>query len=94
MSSSVEDNSLSDKLVTLIGTEGLEKCRFSYGPGMQKQWVESVSLFLDFVGSRCGQSAKASLEAGEMVVTEVDEKYLKKFDAEEEMNAYVSSLKH
>ena len=36
---------------------------------------------------------KAPLKAGELIITEVDEKYLKRFDAEDEMKAYVASLK-
>ena len=47
-----------------------------------------------FVGSRHGQSVKASLEAGELIVTEVDEGILKKFDTEADMKAYVTSLKY
>ena len=50
-------------------------------------------MFLDFAGSRCGQSAKASLEAGDLIVIEVDENILKKFDTETEMKAYVAGLK-
>ena len=61
---------------------------------MQKQWVESASLFMDFVSSRHGQSVKASLEAGELVATEVDKKCLKKFDAEEAEKNYLLGLKH
>ena len=76
MSGILEDSSISDKLVTGSSIAGLEKCSFSYGPGMQKQWVENISVFLDFVGSRYGQSVKASLEAGELIVTEVDESIL------------------
>ena len=51
-------------------------------------------MFLDFVGSRHGQSVKASLEAGELIVTEVDEKYLKRFETEEEEKTYLTGLKH
>ena len=94
MSSVLEDSSISDKLVTGGASSGVEKVRFIYGQGMQKQWVEGIGLFLDFVGSRHGQSVKASLEAGELVVTEDDEGVLRKFDAEVEMKAYVSTLKH
>ena len=51
-------------------------------------------MFLDFVGSRYGQSVKASLEVGELIVTEVDESVLKNFDKEDEMKAHLNSLKH
>ena len=93
MSNLLEDSSIGDKLVG-SGIAGLEKCSFSYGPGMQRQWVESFSMFLDHIGSRCGQSVKASLEAGEITVAEVDESILKKFDTEEQMKIYVASLKY
>ena len=90
----LDDSGVSDKLTNASSIAGLEKCRFSYGQGMQKQWVENISVFLDFVGSRCSQSAKASLETGELVVTEVDKKYLKKFDAEDQEKTYLAGLKH
>ena len=51
-------------------------------------------MFLDFVGSRCGQSVKASLEASDVVVIEVDESILKRFDEEEDMDNYLKDLKH
>ena len=87
MSGILEDSGVSDKLVTVSSVAGLEKCSFSYGPGMQKQCVENISVFLDFVGSRYGQSAKASLEAGELIIIEVDENILKTFDTETEMKS-------
>ena len=90
MSSVLEE----DKLVALTGTASLGKCRFTYSPGMQKQWVESISVFLDFIGSRCGQSAKASLEARELIVAEVDEKCLKKFETEAQEKTHLNGLKH
>ena len=40
---------------------GIDKCHFSYGIGIQKQQVESNSVFMDYVGSKFGQSTKASL---------------------------------
>ena len=84
MSSALEDSTINDKMGAAVGPVGLGKCEFTCGPGMQKQWVESVSVFLNFVGSRYGQSVKASLEAGELIVTEVDESILRKFDTETE----------
>ena len=41
--------------------------------------------FLDYVGGRFGQSVKASMEAGEIVVTEVDSSILPKFYTEAKM---------
>ena len=37
---------------------------------------------------------KASLEAGELIVTKVDESILQNFDKEVEMKAYLAGLKH
>ena len=88
------EETANDKIVASAGVPSLEKCRFIYGAGMQKQWVASSTIFLDFVGSRCGQSVKASLEAGELVVTEVDAKYLKKFETEKDEKDYLAGLKH
>ena len=50
---------------------------------MQKQWTESNVTFLDHIGSKFGQSAKASLEAVKMVVADVYETMLPIFDIEE-----------
>ena len=93
MSSSVEDN-LSDKIVVATGAASLDKYRFACGLGMQKQWIESSCIFLDFVGSRHRQSIKVSLETGELVVTEVDAKHLKKFETKAEETTYLVGLKH
>ena len=94
MSSVLEDSAVGDKQVTLTGTASLDKCRFNCGPGMQKQWTESNSLFLNVVGSRFSQSVKASFEAGELVTTKVDESMIPRFDAEEDMNDHMADLKH
>ena len=61
-------------------TPGFGKMCVFYGSGMQKQWVDSSALFLDWVGEKCGQITKASLIGGELVVTEVDEDLTPKFD--------------
>ena len=85
MSSILEDSG--DKLVTLTGTVGL-------GIGIQKQWVECKAKFLDYVSSRFGQSAKVSLDTGELIIAEVDKKYLQKFKTKEETEAYVKRLEY
>ena len=61
---------------------------------MQKQWVEINSVFLDFAGSRSGQSTKASIEGGEIVVTEINTSVLPKFETEEAMKCHVDKLKY
>ena len=80
--------------MTLTSTAGLDKCRFNYGTGIHKQWVESNSLFFNVVVSRFGQSVKAYIEAGELVVTEVDKVMLARFDTEEVMKAHMETLKY
>ena len=60
---------------------------------MQKQWIESNSAVLHHIWSKFSQSVKASLEAGEMVMTEVDETLLPRFDAEEDTKAHTAGLK-
>ena len=72
---------------------GLEKCIFYYGPGMQRQWVESNTLFLDYVGNKYGQSTQRLLIKGELVVMEVDRKLLPKFETKEERDRHVAGLK-
>ena len=51
MSSMLEDDSIIEKLVTESGAANISKCKFIYGAGMHKQWMENSSIFLDFVGS-------------------------------------------
>ena len=91
MSNVLEDNTIREKLAT---PTSLSKCHFSYVPGMQKQWVENMSVFLDFVGSKYGQSVKASIEVGELIVTEVDESILTKFDTLKEETQHLETLNY
>lgn len=73
---------------------GLDKAKFSYGPGMQKEWVENNLEFLKFIAAKYGQSAKASLLASEAVVTEVDEDLIPRFDTEEDERDHLTGLKY
>ena len=59
---------------------------------MQKQWFESNGIFLNFVGVKYGQSVRASLETGRIIVTEVDEKLLPKFKTANDEKTYLESL--
>ena len=92
MSNMLEESASSKKLATSTGTASLGKFRFSYGIGTQTQWIKSNNAFLDHVGSRFGQSAKASLEVEESVVAEVNKKDLPKFKKKEDMEACVKGL--
>ena len=69
----------SSKATGVNRVPSLEKYYFSYRAGMQKQWIESNSLFLDYVGRNYGQSMRASLQAGKLIVIEVDKSILLKF---------------
>ena len=60
----------------------LEKCRFIYGQGMQKLWVESNTILLGCVSAKFGQIMKSSLLSGEVVVIDVDEHLIPRFDSE------------
>ena len=60
--------------------------------GIKKQWVERNIFFLDCIGSRFGQSTRASLGAGEMVVSEVYETVISKFKTEEENKMHLEGL--
>ena len=94
MSSLFENNIEGEKLVTSTYPVSLAKVRFGYGPGMQKQWVINSAKFLDYISSRFGQSVRASLEVGKVVVTEIDRKILPRFETEVEMKAHVTGLKY
>ena len=62
--------------------------------GMQKVWVESNRLFLNYVAAKYRQSVRSSLLAREIVVTEVDEDIIPKFDTEEAEQKHLDSLKY
>ena len=67
-----------------VNIVGLEKSYFYFGQGMQKHWVKSRRAFLNYVVNKIGQSAKASLMEGDLVITEIVEDPLPKFKTEEE----------
>ena len=94
MSSLYEDSVEGEKLVTSANSVSLAKVRFGYGLWMQKQRIINSANFLDYVSGRFGQSVRASLEAGEVVVTEIDRKTLPKLNPEAEMTAHVAGLKY
>ena len=78
----------------MIETIVLEKYCFYYGKGIQINWMESNKVFMDYVGCTFGQSIKALLIAGELVVIEVDESLLLKFETVETKKDYLSKIKH
>ena len=71
-----------------------ERDCFFHGQGMQKNWVIVNQKYLDYVGSKYGQSVKASLMAGKLVVTEIDGSTLKKFKTKDEQTKYLSTLEY
>ena len=64
------------------GHVNLEKVSFRYEPGMQKQWLENNTKFMNHVGTKFGPSMTVSIEAKELVVTEVDPDELPIFETE------------
>jgi len=75
-----------------VDIEGLEDSYFYFGPGMQDRWIESNNALLNYVGSKYGQSVRASLIAGSLIVTEVDEELLPKFNTADAEKKYLDSL--
>ena len=61
-----------------------EKDSFFHGLEMQKNWVIVNQKYLIYAGSKYRQSAKASIIAGKLVVTEVNKLLLKKFKTKED----------
>ena len=60
---------------------------------MQCQWIESNSLFLDYIRKKHEQSTQLSLIGGDLVVIEVDKNLLPKFDTKEDRDIHVAGLK-
>ena len=54
--------------------------------------MEMSTLFLQYVASKFGQSTKALLLVGTMIVTEVDASNLPKFKTREEKEEYLDKL--
>ena len=71
---------------------GLENYFFSFGEGMQKNWVDSNRAFLNHTGNKFGQSVKSYLMTGEIVVTDIDESLLPKFKTEVEKDDHLKRL--
>ena len=71
----------------------MENCKFICGKLTQKQWIETNNQFLNDVASKCGQSAKSSLLTGEVVVTDVDEHMIPKFDEKKYETAHLAKMK-
>ena len=75
-----------------VNIVGLENYVFSFGQGMQKHWVDSNRAFLTHVVNKFGQSVKASLMMGELVVTEIDKSLIPKFKMEGEEDKHLKKL--
>ena len=72
----------------------LDNCSFYHGHGTQKQWVESEHMFLNYVGTKFGQSVRVSLVSGEVIVMELDEDLIPKLKTLEEKKKYFDGLEH
>ena len=55
----------------------LDKLNLYHGPVVQKNWSGLNEKCMDQVGSKYGQSIKASLLAGKVLVTEIEDSILK-----------------
>ena len=51
-------------------------------------------MFLTFIAAKFGQSAKSSLLAGEIAVTEVDKDIIPNFNAKAEEKSHLDGLKN
>ena len=72
----------------------LKKISFSYGPGMQKQWVEKNTKFLNQVGTKIVPSVTGSIESKELVLTKVDPDDLPMFKTEQEKIDHIATFSH
>ena len=73
--------------------KSLDKINFFYGQGIQKNWVSINEKFLDYVESKYRQSVKASLLAGQIIVTKVNKLVIKQFKIKDEQAEYLAKLK-
>ena len=80
------------KTETDLTQAGLTKRNFFYGPGMQNNQMEFNTIFLQYVASKFGQSAKATLLAETLVVTEVDTSKLPRFKTKQDKEDYLDKL--
>ena len=83
--------------MTSAGTKSVSVLKgrsFACGQGMQKMWVESNEIFLGHIFARFGQSIKVSFLSGKVMVTEVDEDLIPRFDILQEENKHLAGIKH
>ena len=73
-------------------TPGLEGKCFHCGSSMQKSQIEVDRSLIDHTGRKNGQSAKASLVAVVLTVTEVYQDALPKFKTQKEKDGNVAEL--
>ena len=71
-----------------------EKDCFFNDPGMQKNQVNVNQKYIDYIGSKYSQSAKASLIASKLVVTKINLSVLKKFKTKDKQKKYLNSLEY
>ena len=71
---------------------GLTKRNFFYSPGMQNNWMEFNIIILQYITSKFGQSAKTTLFAETLVVTEVDSSKLPRLKTKQDKEDYLDKL--
>ena len=65
-------------------SEGLGKCSFYYAQGMQKNWIETNTIFLKCDSRKFVKITKTSFMEGELIETEMESSKLSKFKTKEE----------
>ena len=80
------------KIETDLTSAGLTKRNFFYRPGMQNNWIEFNIIFLQYVASKFGQSAKTILLAEALAVTEVDSSKLPRLKTKQDKEDYLDKL--
>ena len=67
------------------GTKEIKTHFFYYGKGMQQKCLSSSKMFLNYIGSKYGESVKQTIEYNSLVVTEMETP--KVYTTENEYNA-------
>ena len=73
-------------------SEGLGKCSFYYAQGMQKNWIETNTIFLKCVSRKFVKITKVSFMEVEIIETEMDSNKLSKFKTKAEKDEHIDSL--
>ena len=81
-----------NKPTLTVNRAGLKNYFFYFGQRIQKQRVDINRVFLNYAGNKFGHSVKASLMAGDLVLTEIDERLLSMFKPEVGKDEHLKKL--